>query len=197
MGSGLYVSLSAQLAADKRLATIANNVANLNTAGYRAEEVRFEEMVSKAGGQGISFTSTGETYTSRKPGPINPTGNPLDIAVEGQGWFAERDGATTAYTRDGRMSMSPEGELRTLSGRPILDASGAPVVIDPTGGQVRIGTDGSIASACSSSRTTPGSPAATVRWWCRTSPPRWCRTIPATWCGRASWKAPMWMPSPR
>lgn len=92
----------------------------------------------------MSFTSTGETYTSRKSGPINPTGNPLDIAVEGQGWFAVRDGATTAYTRDGRMSMSPEGELRTLSGRPILDASGAPVVIDPTGGTVRIGTDGSI-----------------------------------------------------
>ncbi|WP_024276882.1 flagellar basal-body rod protein FlgF [Xanthobacter sp. 126] len=144
MGSGLYVSLSAQLAADKRLTTIANNVANLNTAGYRAEEVRFEEMVSRAGGEDVSFTSTGETYTSRKSGPINPTGNPLDIAVEGKGWFAVRDGATTAYTRDGRMSMSPEGELRTLSGRPILDASGAPVVIDPTGGTVRIGTDGSI-----------------------------------------------------
>lgn len=145
MGSGLYVSLSAQLAADKRLTTIANNVANLNTAGYRAEEVRFEEMVSSAGGRDVSFTSTGETYTSRKSGPINPTGNPLDIAVEGKGWFAVRDGGTVAYTRDGRMSMSPEGELRTLSGRPILDAGGAPLIIDPTGGQVRIGTDGSIA----------------------------------------------------
>ncbi|MGR7994633.1 MULTISPECIES: flagellar basal-body rod protein FlgF [unclassified Xanthobacter] len=144
MSSTVYVSLSAQMAADKRLATIANNIANLGTPGFRAEAVRFESVMSEAGGDSVAYVSKGETFTSLKAGSVTPTGNPLDMAVEGDGWFAVRTAQGTGYTRDGRLKMSPEGELRTMGGAPILDAGGAPVMIDPTGGEVRIGADGAV-----------------------------------------------------
>lgn len=144
MTSTVYVALSAQMAADKRLATIANNVANLNTPGFRAEQVRFASLLSKAGGESVAYVSKGDTFTSLKAGPVTPTGNPLDMAVEGEGWFAVRTGQGVGYTRDGRLKMSPEGELRTMNGMPVLDAGGAPVMIDPSGGEVRIGADGAV-----------------------------------------------------
>lgn len=144
MTSTVYVALSAQMAADKRLATIANNVANLNTPGFRAEEVRFSALMDGSGSSQVAYVSEGESFTSLKAGPVTPTGNPLDVAVEGKGWFAVRTPAGVGYTRDGRMRMSPEGELRTMGDMPILDSGGAPIIIDPAGGQVRIGADGSI-----------------------------------------------------
>lgn len=144
MTSTVYVALSAQMAADKRLATIANNVANMNTPGFRSEEVHFSTLLDQTGASDVAYASEGKTFSSLKAGPVEPTGNLLDVAVEGPGWFAVRTPAGTGYTRDGRMRMSPEGELRTMGNMPILDAGGAPLIIDPAGGEVRIGADGSI-----------------------------------------------------
>lgn len=144
MTSTVYVALSAQMAADKRLATIANNVANMNTPGFRAEQVRFAALLDQTARSDVAYVSEGKTFTSLKAGPAIPTGNLLDVAVEGASWFAVRTPAGTGYTRDGRMRMSPEGELRTMGNMPVLDAGGAPLIIDPSGGDVRIGADGSI-----------------------------------------------------
>lgn len=144
MSSGVYVALSAQMAAEKRLATIANNVANMNTPGFRAEEVHFSALMAQSTGQDVSYVSEGQNYTSLKSGPATPTGNPLDVAVEGNGWFAVRTPGGTGYTRDGRLHMTAEGELRTVNNLAILDSGGSPVMIDPNGGDVRIGADGSL-----------------------------------------------------
>lgn len=144
MSSNLYVALSAQMATEKRLATVANNVANMNTPGYRAEQVRFSELLSEAVGDKTSYVSEGETYTSLQPGGISQTGNPLDLAVDGEGWFAVRTDQGVGYTRDGRLRMTLEGALQTVSGAPMLDAGGAPLMVDPNGGTVRVGADGSV-----------------------------------------------------
>jgi len=144
MQSGLYVSLSGQIALQRRLETIADNVANANTTGFRTEQVRFETMLSQASLDPVSFVSQGETHLSRRSGELVRTDNPLDVAVEGDAWLAIGTPAGQVYTRDGRMRMTEDGELRTLNGHAILDVGGAPVMLDPNAGTPTIARDGTI-----------------------------------------------------
>lgn len=144
MQTSLYVSLSAQLALQKRLDTVAGNVANSSTVGFRAEEVKFDTLVTQAGADQIAFTSPGDTFLSRQAGELVQTGNPLDLAVRGQGFMAISTPSGTAYTRDGRMRMLDSGELQTLNGFPVLDAGGAPILLDATAGPPKIASDGMI-----------------------------------------------------
>lgn len=144
MPSSVYVALSAQVALDRRLTTIANNVANMNTPGFRAEEVKFETMMSRTGGENVAFSSSGESYITRGLGPVSHTGNPLDVAVDGDGWLALSTSAGTVYTRDGRMHMTESGELLSSAGYPILDPGGSSIILDPTAGEVSIAADGTI-----------------------------------------------------
>src|SRR5689334_1202415 len=101
MSNGIAVALSGQIALERRLNTIASNIANMNTAGYRAEEVKFETLLANAGEGRVSFVSSGESFISRRAGPILPTGNSLDVAVDGDGWLALAGPSGTIYTRDG------------------------------------------------------------------------------------------------
>jgi len=144
MQSGLYVVLSAQLSLQRRVDTIANNIANTSTAGYRAEEVKFETLLSRTPSDPVAFASIGDTYISRRSGEFVKTDNPLDIAVQGDAWFAINTPAGRVYTRDGRMRMTDTGQLQTLNGHPILDVGGAPIQLDPAGGTPRIARDGMI-----------------------------------------------------
>jgi flagellar basal-body rod protein FlgF len=144
MQSGLYVTLSAQVALDRRLQTIATNIANQSTPGYRAEEVDFKSLVSRSGDTPVAFVSHGETHISRKPGVPFKTDNPLDVAVQGDSWLALKGPSGVVYTRDGRMRMQPGGELQSLGGYPVLDAGSSPIVLDPEGGPVMIAQDGMI-----------------------------------------------------
>jgi flagellar basal-body rod protein FlgF len=144
MQPGLYVSLSGQMALMRRLETLAHNVANVNTAGFRAEEIKFDELLSQRTEQPTSFVTGGSTYISRVAGPTVRTENPLDVAVSGDAWLAFQGPNGAVYTRDGRMTMTPEGELRTLEGYPVLDVGGAPIQLNPNGGAPVIARDGTI-----------------------------------------------------
>jgi flagellar basal-body rod protein FlgF len=144
MQSGLYVSLSAQLALRKRVDTIANNVANMNTTGFRADEVHFQALVDKAGQANVAFASTGADYISRRSGGLTRTNNPLDVAVQGDAWFAIKTPGGITYTRDGRMQLSETGTLQNVQGYQILDAGGTPLVLDPAAGPPTIASDGMI-----------------------------------------------------
>lgn len=144
MSSTVYVGLSAQVALERRLDTVANNVANMNTPGFRAEEVKFQAMLTRAGGQNVAFSSPGETYISRRSGSITETGNPLDVAVDGEGWLAIQTPSGTAYTRDGRMEIGDTGDLMTAAGYPVLDPGGGTITLDPAAGDVVIGRNGTI-----------------------------------------------------
>ena len=83
MQTNLYVGVSAQLTLHRRLDTIAHNVANASTPGFRAEEVRFETLLSQAGADPVAFATAGPTYLSRRSGELLRTENLLDVAVEG------------------------------------------------------------------------------------------------------------------
>lgn len=140
----LYVPLAAQVATERRMATIANNIANMSTPGFRAESIKFERLLSTAGDQEVAFVSEGETYTSLAAGPVNYTGNPLDVAPQGDAWFAVQTPNGRAYTRDGRLHIAPTGELLTVDNLPVLDAGGTAMLVDPAGGEIRIGADGAM-----------------------------------------------------
>lgn len=144
MQSSLYVSLSAQLSLQRRMDSIANNIANSSTAGYRTEEVKFETLLSQTPADPVAFASTGDTYLSRRAGEFVKTDNLLDMAVEGDAWLAINTPAGQVYTRDGRMKMSENGDLQTLNGHAVLDVGGAPIQLDPTAGPPRIARDGMI-----------------------------------------------------
>jgi flagellar basal-body rod protein FlgF len=144
MQSSLYVTLSGQSALQKRLDTIAHNVANVNTGGFRAEEISFSTLLSRTGTAPVAFAVTGDSYISRKSGEIQRTGDPLDIAVRGEGYLAIRTPDGVAYTRDGRLHMDATGALLSVNNYPILDAGGAGILLDGSAGPPIIASDGMI-----------------------------------------------------
>lgn len=144
MQNGLYVGLSGQKTLARRLETIADNVANVNTVGFRANGVSFAAEVARTGERSTAFASPGVDYLSRRAGALVRTDNQLDVAIQGDAWFGVSTAAGTAYTRDGRMRMSQSGALETLNGAKVLDAGGSPIVLDPQGGPPVIAEDGMI-----------------------------------------------------
>jgi flagellar basal-body rod protein FlgF len=144
MQSNFSVALSAQMSLQKRLETIANNVANASTAGFRAEEVKFETLLSHASSTPVAFASAGQSYLSRASGELVRTDNLFDVAVQGEAWLGIQTPAGPVYTRDGRLQMTPTGELQTLNGYSLLDAGNSPILLDPNAGPPRIARDGAI-----------------------------------------------------
>ncbi len=147
MEASLPVALSAQIALERRLDTLAHNLANIRTVGFRSEEVKFDEMIKKGDGFGaepVSMTSEGASFLSTRNGELTQTGNPLDMAVAGDAWFGFQGPNGVVYTRDGRMRVNQAGTVETLTGYPLVDAGGAQIQIDPNGGAINIARDGMI-----------------------------------------------------
>ena len=144
MRDSLYVALSSQIALERRLDTIADNVANASTIGFRATGVKFEDVVSGTGPKSVSFASSGKTYLSGAHGALSETGNPFDFAIQGDAWFAIETPVGAVMTRDGRFSMNENGELMSIEGHPVLDAGGSPIQLDPRNGPPKAGADGSL-----------------------------------------------------
>lgn len=144
MQSGLYVALSGQMTLERRLETLANNVANATTTGFKGEDVKFESVISENTSAPTAFSSMGEPRLARRPGELVKTGNPLDVAIRGESFMAIATPSGTAYTRDGRLQITPTGELRTLTGHSVLDAGGAALLLNPSGGTPEISADGMI-----------------------------------------------------
>ena len=144
MTTSLYVALSGQIVRERRLETIATNVANMNSVGYRATGVSFEARPAPASGGGATYVDSGTDFVSRRAGALTRTENPFDIAVNGDGWLGIKQSNGVAYTRDGRLKLSESGELQTVNGDSVLDVGGAPLTLDPNGGSVSIAADGMI-----------------------------------------------------
>jgi flagellar basal-body rod protein FlgF len=144
MATGTYVAISAQMAMERRLDAIASNIANVNTAGYRAVGVQFSTELQQVGGSEVAYSSPGEAYVIRDQGPIMHTGNSLDVAVDGNGWFGLDTPTGTVYTRDGRFHLTAQGDLQSVDGYGVVDSGGSPITLDPSAGAVAIAEDGTI-----------------------------------------------------
>jgi flagellar basal-body rod protein FlgF len=147
MQSGLYVGISSQIALERRLNTIADNMANMNTVGFRSTEVKFDEVMTKTQNDlnaKVAFVTQGNDYLSGRNGELQQTGNALDFAVKGDAWFSLQTPAGQVLTRDGRFTMLETGELVSIKGFPVLDAGGAAIQLNRAGGEPVVGNDGTI-----------------------------------------------------
>lgn len=138
------VGVSGQIALARRLETIANNIANAGTVGYRAEGITFATVVSRTQPFQTSFAFDGGPHVDLSSGGFRQTGNPLDVAIRGKAFLSISTPEGNAYTRDGRMQVLPTGDLVSLQGHPILDPGGAPLTVNPQGGTLEITGDGTI-----------------------------------------------------
>jgi flagellar basal-body rod protein FlgF len=155
MENTLLVALSRQMALRRELDVVANNMANVNTRGFRREEMQFREylmpIASADGFPGpdkvLSYVEDRSTFHDFEKGPLEQTGNPLDVSVEGDGFFTVQspDGQGERYTRNGAFQIDTEGRLVTGDGLPVLGQSG-PITVDPQDPSITIAADGSVSN---------------------------------------------------
>jgi flagellar basal-body rod protein FlgF len=149
MDNALYVGLSRQLTLRRELDVVANNIANIDTTGFKLEElmVRTEPAAparTAGGPKPIKFVLDDGVKRDFTQGALNKTNSPLDIAIEGQGFFKVSTAGGERYTRDGHFTMSPEGKLITATGAAVLDDGGSEILIDPLQGPLTVGRDGTL-----------------------------------------------------
>src|SRR5258708_5552303 len=110
MDNSIYVTLSRQLALFRDMDVTANNIANANTTGYNAEHIMFDSFVTKDANQGdrnpVSFANDVATYRNIENGSMQITGNDLDLAIQGNGYFIVETPLGTRYTRAGNFQVS-------------------------------------------------------------------------------------------
>ncbi len=148
MDSGYYAAMTGLVARTQALDTAAANLANSQTAGYRAEREYFRSVIGPNGGdsqlgQAVNrYGLLGGDRLSMAQGPLQPTGNPLDLAIDGNGFFAIRTSNGIRYTRDGSFHRSQTGIVVTAANEPVLSSTGQPIAIPP--GEVAVGSTGVI-----------------------------------------------------
>ena len=141
------VALSYQLALTNQLDITANNIANVTTPGFQSSHPIFAEfLVTIENGEEIAYVIDTGTVRNLNPGPVNFTGNPLDISIEGRGYFVVVTEAGVSYTRNGAFRLDSSGQLVTSSGAAVLNDSNDPIVIAPGETQINISRDGTIST---------------------------------------------------
>jgi flagellar basal-body rod protein FlgF len=152
MDSGYYAAMTGLLARTQALDTAAANLANAQTPGYRAEREYFRSVLlgsdalnSQLGQTVNNFGLLGGDRLDLGQGPLQQTGNPLDLAIEGQGFFQIQTAGGLRYTRDGSFHRSQAGLLVTEKNEPVLSSTGKPIPVPP--GDVSIGANGVLSVA--------------------------------------------------
>jgi flagellar basal-body rod protein FlgF len=148
MDNSFLVGLSAQRVLQQRMDTTANNLANMTTAGFKAEALVMRDLSQKPATaadlpQDIDFVDAWMLQRDFSTGPMEQTGNPLDMAIEGEGFFVVQTAQGEMYTRDGRFGLNEAGEVVTRAGDVVM-GSGGPIQVDPSGGPLSISREGSI-----------------------------------------------------
>lgn len=149
MDNGLYLALQAQRVLQRRLDAAANNMANASTTGFKADIVLQEETTVRPARDSerpndLRFVRDVGVARDFAQGPIQMTGNPLDLAIQGDGFFVVEGPDGPLYTRDGAFTLGADGALMTTDGARVLNQGGAPIVFDPRGETPQIGADGVI-----------------------------------------------------
>jgi flagellar basal-body rod protein FlgG len=144
MDRGLYIAASGMLTEQLRQQQISNDLANTSTPGYKSDRTAQRSfgalvLANTRSGQSVGTQSTAtvadEVVTDFTPMPSRDTGEPLDFAITGEGFFAVRTANGVRYTRDGQFTVSPQGELVTAQGDPVLGRGNQ---------TIRVGTDGRV-----------------------------------------------------
>ena len=144
-----YIGLSRQMVLRRQLDVIANNIANMNSHGYKRQRIVFQEFLVGSGGRDKQFSYVLDYGVARDPnaGRIVQTGNPLDIAIKGDGYLVVETEDGIRYTRNGRLHIDENSRLVSSSGDPVLDAEGSQLTLTELDGDITIAGDGTINTA--------------------------------------------------
>jgi flagellar basal-body rod protein FlgF/flagellar basal-body rod protein FlgG len=152
MDSGYYAALTGLVARTQALDTAASNLANAQTPGYRAEREFFRSALmgpeaadSQLGQTVNNYGMLGGDRLNMAQGALQQTGNPLDLAIEGDGFFQIQTANGLRYTRDGGFHRARNGQLVTAAGEAVLSTTGLPIAVPP--GEVSVGADGGLSVA--------------------------------------------------
>ena len=148
MQNTLLVGLSRQVALARELDVVANNIANINTTGYKTDGSLFEEYLASPAradqsGARVSFVRDRGTWHDLSQGTTEKTGNPLDVAIDGDAFLVVQTPRGERYTRNGSLQINSTGQLVTSDGNPVL-GEGGPIAFQPTDKGISIGSDGTI-----------------------------------------------------
>jgi flagellar basal-body rod protein FlgF len=160
MENALLVGLSRQTTLERQLNVISNNIANVNTNGYKSDQILFEEYLTSGAHEDnfkgldrrVSYVQDRGSYRDFAQGSMQVTSNPLDVAIDGAGLFAVQTPNGERYTRDGNFQINNLGQLVTHDGNPVLGQNG-PIVFQPTDHDINISPDGTITVLEGVSRT--------------------------------------------
>jgi flagellar basal-body rod protein FlgF len=157
MDNAGYIILSRLSAQQRATSVLANNVANAETPGFRASRPVFAPYLETARvglGPGLAVPGAREqayswdraTWRDMQPGPITRTGNPLDVAIAGDGFFVVETERGERYTRAGRFTLGAEGRLLDMDGNPVLNVNGQPLAVAPGDSRIEIQGNGTVRS---------------------------------------------------
>lgn len=152
MENSLYIALSRQTTLWRQLDMVSNNLANMNTVGFKGSNPLFTEYLAKTTKEGsllgekISYTQDFGTVQDFSEGPIKTTNNPLDVAIHGDGYFSIEAPEGERFTRNGQFKLDNEGKIVTSSGYPVLSEQDQPFFIAPNETNIEIAKDGTVST---------------------------------------------------
>lgn len=143
-----YIGLSQQMALHHLMEVTANNMANMNTPGFKSQDVLFREYLNKTGDtEGkISQVQDFGTFRDVSQGALTQTGNPLDVALQGDGYFAVQTQDGIRYTRAGSFSFNDKGQIVTQSGQAVMSSGNGPLAMQQGAARLTIMQNGEVAS---------------------------------------------------
>lgn len=153
MDNTTYIALSRQTALWNQLEVVANNLANVNTTGFKGTDTLFAQYVFKLPQNdrtfkdSVSFTHDFGLVRNLAQGAFNYTSNIYDLAIQGEGYFVTQGaapGQPDRYTRAGNFTLDAQGQLVTQDGRPVMSVNNTPIIIPPEAGEVTVQGDGSV-----------------------------------------------------
>jgi flagellar basal-body rod protein FlgF len=147
------IALSRLISQQRGIDVTAENIANANTPGYKAERMQFTDWLNRqhnikgpTGGDIIYYTQDRATYRDQRSGPISMTGNPLDLAITGQGYFTLNTPNGPRLSRSGHFERMPDGTIADGAGNPLLDINGQPLQLAPEDTQIMVAGDGTLST---------------------------------------------------
>ncbi len=152
MENTLSIALSRQTTLRRQMDVVANNIANMNTTAFKGEKMMFvEHLVRSRGGESVlgeklHYVRDIATVRDTTKGYISQTGNPLDVALQDEGYFAIGTPVGEMYTRNGRFQLDSTGQLVTQSGNTVLSTTGQPFFFGPTDTEITITGDGTVST---------------------------------------------------
>ncbi|MEZ0226480.1 MAG: flagellar basal-body rod protein FlgF [Alphaproteobacteria bacterium] len=142
-----YIGMSHQVALSQQIEVTSNNIANMSTPGFKAQNVMFLDYITQPkNGAPINQSYDYATYRDLTMGNMTQTYNPLDMAINGSGYFVVQTDEGIRYTRDGSFALNTESQLVDQSGNVVIGETGNPLVVQPQAKQITVSVDGSISS---------------------------------------------------